>query len=68
MNEDTDKNIELLHKEMLKFTIDWAEYVKRTPNEIWSRQQADFINDTMRCVFSDYDIYMKIKRIVEQRK
>ena len=68
MNEDTDKNIELLHKEMLKFTIDWAEYVKRTPNEVWSRQQADFINDIMRCVFSDYDVYMKIKSIVERKR
>lgn len=40
---DTEKNFE----ERLKFVRFYAEWVKKVPNEIWSKQQAELINSIM---------------------
>jgi len=37
---DREQNL----KERLKFIRFYAKWVKTVPNEIWSRQQADFID------------------------
>lgn len=31
-------------KERIEFIKRYVEWLKRTPNEVWSRQQAEFIN------------------------
>jgi hypothetical protein len=40
---DRKKNLE----ERLKFIHYYAEWVKREPNEVWSRQQAELIDSFM---------------------
>lgn len=45
----------------------WANYVKRTPNEIWSKQQADFINSVLRGANVDKELYLKVKRIAGKK-
>ena len=40
---DKKKNFE----ERLKFIHYYAEWVKKVPNEIWSKQQAELINSFM---------------------
>jgi len=34
-------------KERLEFIHFYAEWVKKTPNKVWSKQQADLINSFM---------------------
>jgi hypothetical protein len=38
------KKKKLNKKERLAFIDMYVEWLKRTPNEIWSKQHADFIN------------------------
>ena len=43
-----DKDIEKSLMNDLKFIDELAEYVKNTPNSVWSKHQADFINSVLR--------------------
>lgn len=45
----------------LEFVRFWAQYVKSHPNQVWSRQQADFINAVMRAANQDVALYRKVK-------
>lgn len=38
------KNSKRDMRERIEFIKRYVEWLKRTPNEIWSRQQAEFIN------------------------
>lgn len=46
--------------EFIKLLVD---YMKKTPNEVWSKQQADFINSVMRSADVSPEIYMKVKKL-----
>ena len=48
----------------LEFVRFWADYVKKSPNDVWSRQQADFINSVLRTANKDAELYMKTKKAV----
>jgi len=39
----------------------WANYIKKTPNRVWSKQHANFINSVLRSVNQDKEVYLKIK-------
>lgn len=49
--------------EFIKLLVD---YMKKTPNKVWSKQQADFINSMMRSADVNPEIYMKIKKLAEK--
>ncbi len=59
------RNLELNRRERMKFiefTVDW---MKRTPNKVWSKQHADFINSVLRSANhtkKDLKMYMGIKK------
>ena len=44
----------------------WVDYMKRTPNKVWSRQQADFINSALKGANQDKDLYLKVKETVKK--
>ena len=44
MNKDLEKSL----MDDLEFIDKLAEYIKNTPNSVWSKQQADFINSVLR--------------------
>jgi len=35
-------------EERLKFIDLWCDYIKKTPNKIWSAQQAELINSQIK--------------------
>jgi hypothetical protein len=35
-------------EERLKFVDLWCEYIKNTPNRVWSAQQAELINSQIK--------------------
>lgn len=35
-------------KERIKFIEMYVEWLKKTPNEVWSKQQAEFINSVFK--------------------
>ena len=44
----------------------WVDYIKKTPNKIWSRQQAEFINSVLKGANQDKDLYLKVKGIIKK--
>lgn len=50
----------------LGFVEFWADYVKKTPNKVWSKQQADFINSVLKGANQDKELYMKVKEIMKK--
>ena len=44
----------------------WVDYIKRTPNKVWSKQQADFINSVLKGANQDKDLYLKVKGAVKK--
>lgn len=49
--------------EFIKILVD---YVKRTPNKIWSKQQAEFMNSALKGANQDKDLYLKVKEVVKK--
>lgn len=47
--------------ERMRFVRMWADYVKRTPNDEWSRQQ-NVIVDSVFSANQDAALYLKVKR------
>lgn len=45
--------------ERLKFIDFYADGIKKTRNEVWSRQQADFINSLLRSANQDIELFRK---------
>ena len=64
MESDRDAN----RKQRLEWVNYWTDFRKRNTNEVWSKQQADFINSVMRSADVDPKIYMKVKKLVEKIK
>ena len=55
---DKEKNF----KSRLEFVRFWADYVRKTPNSVWSRQQADFINALLQGANQDVGLYLRVKK------
>ena len=54
------------NRQRIEWVKYWAERMKEIPNEVWSKQQAEFINSVMRSADVSPEIYMKIKKSVEK--
>ena len=50
----------------LEFIRFWADYMKKNPNKVWSKQQADFINSLLKTANQDVRLYNRVKRIVKR--
>lgn len=50
----------------MAFVEFWADYVKKTPNKVWSKQQVDFINSVMKGANIDKELYLKVKEAVKK--
>ncbi len=51
-------------KERLRFVRFWADYVKKTPNREWSRQQNILINSVLKSANQDAELYLRVKKIL----
>ena len=49
--------------EFIEFLVD---YIKKTPNKVWSKHQADFINPILKGANTDKDLYLKVKEIAKK--
>lgn len=49
--------------EFIKLLVD---YIKKTPNKVWSKQQADFINSVLKGANQDKELYLKVKEIMKK--
>jgi len=58
-------NKERNFRSRLEFVRFWADYVKSQPNEIWSKQQADFINSQLRTANQDVELFKRVKRVAK---
>ncbi len=56
INDDIERSL----MQDLKFIDQLADYIKKTPNEEWSKQQADFINSVLRTANQDIELYKKV--------
>ena len=54
--------------ERLSFVRLWANYIKRTPNQVWSKQYVTLINSVMLTASTDVKLYLKVKKAVEKAK
>jgi hypothetical protein len=54
-------------KERLRFVRFWADYVKKTPNKEWSRQQNILINSVLKSANQNVELYLRIKRTLGSR-
>ena len=50
-------------EERFRFVRLWADYVKKTPNREWSRQQNLLINSAMKSASQDVVLYRKVKKL-----
>ena len=48
--------------ERLRFVKIWADYMKKTPNSKWSRQQNILINSVMKSANQDIKLYLNVKK------
>ena len=63
---DIDEQKERDLKSDLEFIGLLVDYVKRTPNKIWSKKQAEFINFNIKEANQNKDIYLKVKNIIKK--
>lgn len=52
-------------QQRLEFVRFWANYVRKTPNRVWSKQQADFIDSLLMTANQDVSLYNKVKARVK---
>ena len=52
-------------KSRLEFVRFWADYVRKTPNSVWSRQQADFIDALFQGANQDVGLYLRVKKMAQ---
>ncbi len=50
-------------KERIWFVKYWVDYMKKNSNDVWSKQQADFINSVLRNANQDKELYLKVKEM-----
>lgn len=51
------------YRERREFIKTWVEYMKKTPNEVWSRQHAMLINSMLKSALQSKEIYFKTHKI-----
>ena len=56
----------LKRPDRIGFVEYWADYVKRNPNKVWSKQQADFINSVLKGANQDKELYLKVKEAIKK--
>ena len=61
-----DKFLEENNKQRIEWVKFWAEYMKKNTNEVWSRQQANFINSVLRSADVNPDDYLEIKKLIQK--
>ncbi len=64
--KDIDEQKERDLKGDLEFIKLLVDYVKRTPNKIWSKKQAEFINSGLKGANQDKDLYLKVKEAAKK--
>lgn len=42
--KELEKEMELNRKQRLEFVRQYAEWLKKTPNKVWSKQHCEFLN------------------------
>ncbi|GAA5262948.1 hypothetical protein [Methanocalculus sp. MC3] len=47
MNPPDQKHREQIREERIRFVLRSAEWVRRVPNKVWSREQSAFINQLL---------------------
>ena len=47
LKREAEKIIEMNRRERKKFLDFYIEWIKKTPNKVWSKQQAEFINSVL---------------------
>ncbi len=48
--------------ERLRFVKIWANYMKKTPNKEWSRQQNILINSVIKSANQDAGLCLRVKK------
>ena len=59
INDDIERSL----MQDLKFIDQLVDYIRKTPNKDWSRQQAAFINSILRTADQDIELYKKVNGI-----
>jgi len=54
-------NKEKAFQSRLEFVRFWARYVRKKPNKVWSRQQAELINSLLKTANQNVKLYKKVK-------
>ena len=49
------------HEGNMKYIEQYVEWLKKTPNKVWSKQQAEFIDSILKNANQDKELYMKVK-------
>ena len=55
------------NRQRIEWVEYWVGYMKKTTNEVWSKQQADFINSVMKSADVNPETYLKIKNMIEKK-
>jgi len=50
----------------LAFVRFWADYVRKNPNEVWSKQQVGLINSLLKTANQDVELYNRVKKIARR--
>lgn len=53
-------------KTRMDFVKFWADYMKKTPNRVWSKQQADLIDSQIKNADISRELYLKMKNAVKK--
>lgn len=51
-------------KERLAFVRLWADYMKKVPNRVWSRQQAMLVDSMLKSANQNKKLYIRVKRAI----
>lgn len=50
----------------IEFVKFWVDYIKKNPNKVWSKQQAEFINSVLKGANVNKDLYLKVKEVIKK--
>ena len=63
----SSREMDSINRQRIEWVRYWVDYMKKNPNEVWSKQQADFINSVMRSADVSPGNYMEIKKAIGKR-
>ena len=64
LREKKQRNFE----ERLRFIDLWVDYIKKTPNEVWSAQQKELIDAQVEGISAEYEQFRKLQGSVKNVK